>query len=390
MPVKFVASTLRLDDKHAGLPVGTEIVAVNGIPVPQLIRALGRYYTTDGFNQTGKQVGLNQYFAQYFYFAYGPFATFQVTIRLPGSTTTQVQRLEATDYAAVKQRYRHRHSRALDPAATPAGPYPYGFRVAGPAAILTLRTFAIGDNANSPAHHEYQRFLDSCFTVVRTNPTITGVVVDVRGNGGGTDPNDMVTFSYLAQRPFRENQAAFVLFRTIPYGRYLQTDHRGLRRWHEKRQLQRELRREFVRAPDGRFYQRSQENPLYQLSPLHTTKSVYLLVDGRVASATALFSALVRGNTSAVIIGEETMGGYYGHTGHTPVEYRLPHTGIVTKFSLVDLEQDVPVKASQPRGRGTLPDYAVTQSETDFIANRDSQLALALKLLAEQVRAPTE
>ncbi|MGI4869736.1 MAG: S41 family peptidase [Janthinobacterium lividum] len=387
LPVKFLAGTVLLDYSRAALPVGTELLAINGVAIPQLTRPLGRYYTTDGYNQTGKLAGLSENFAQYFYLEYGPAATFEVEYRLPGSPTRQAQHFSAASYATLDQRYRYRHSAALDSAATPPGPYAYGFRVAGPAAVLTLRTFDIGDNAHSPAHQAYRRFLDSCFTVIRGMPAIRGVVVDVRGNGGGTDPNDLLTFSYLAQRPFRENKQAFVLFHAIPHARYLQTDHRGPRRWLEKRQLRRELQAEFALAPDGRYYQRAQANPLYQPSPLSTRKPVYLLIDGRVASAASLFSALVRGNTAAVVIGEETMGGYYGHTGHTPVAYRLPATGIVTRFSLVSLQQDVPARASQPPGHGVLPDYSVTQSPTDFIAGRDPQLALALKLLAERAAA---
>ena len=378
-PVKWVAGSLRLDYDGAALPVGTELLAVNGVAAADLLRTLGRYYTTDGFNQTGKLAGVSEYFARYFYLRYGPALNFEVTYQLPGEATPQQQRFDAASYATVEQRYRHRHSAALD-----SGTLPYQFRVMGPAAVLTLPTFDIGDNARSPAHRAYRRFLDSCFTVLRDAPAIKGVVVDVRGNGGGTDPNDLLTFSYLAQRPFRENREAVVLFQTIPYGRYLLTDHQGPRRWLEKRQLQRELRREFRPAADGHYYQRAADNPVYQLSALRTLKPVYLLIDGRVASAASLFAALVRGNTSAVVIGEETMGGYYGHTGHTPVAYQLPNTGLITKFSLVDLQQDVPPRASQLPGRGVLPDYPAAQSPDDFITGRDSQLALALKLLAER------
>ena len=383
-PVKWVAGGLRLDYAGTTLPVGTELLTINDVAAADLLRTLGRYYTTDGFNQTGKLAGVSEYFARYFYLHYGPAAAFRVTYRLPGEATLRQQCFAAASYATVEQRYRHRHSTALDPAAALPGARPYRFRVVGPAAVLTLPSFDIGDNAHSPAHRVYRRFLDSCFTAVGAAPAIKGVVVDVRGNGGGTDPNDLLTFSYLARQPYRENREATVLFQNIPYGRYLLTDHQGARRWLEKRQLQRELRREFRPAADGRYHQRASDNPLYQPSALCTQKPVYLLIDGRVASAASLFSALVRGNTPAVVIGEETMGGYYGHTGHTPVAYQLPNTGIITKFSLVDLQQDVPPRASQPAGRGVLPDYEVTQSLDEFIAGRDPQLALALKLLAEQ------
>jgi hypothetical protein len=42
----------------------------------------------------------------------------------------------------------------------------------------------------------------------------------------------------------------------------------------------------------------------------------------------------------------------------------------------------VPLRASQPAGRGVLPDYAVSQSMPDFLANQDTQLRFALDLIA--------
>ena len=84
-----------------------------------------------------------------------------------------------------------------------------------------------------------------------------------------------------------------------------------------------------------------------------------------------MFAATVRGNTDASVIGEEATYGYYGPTGHASLDYRLPHTGIVVSFLLVDPEQEVPRKAIRPLGRSILPDYPVAQSAADFLANRN-------------------
>jgi len=100
-----------------------------------------------------------------------------------------------------------------------------------------------------------------------------------------------------------------------------------------------------------------------------------------------MFAAMVRGNTTATIIGEETMGGYYGHTGHESLTYTLPATGIRIQFACVDLDQQVPRRPNQPPGRGVLPDYTVGQSVPDFLTNRDAQLRFALALMARQRQA---
>jgi C-terminal processing protease CtpA/Prc len=111
---------------------------------------------------------------------------------------------------------------------------------------------------------------------------------------------------------------------------------------------------------------------------------IYLLISPRVASAGSLFASLVAAKTNAIIIGEETMGVYFGHNGHTPIEYELPNTKIKTQFSIVNLEQDVPKKPNQIFGRGVIPDVVVKQSFDDFMENRDTQMEYVLKLIEKK------
>jgi len=108
---------------------------------------------------------------------------------------------------------------------------------------------------------------------------------------------------------------------------------------------------------------------------------VYLLISPRVASAGSLFAALLAGNENTVTVGEETMGGYYGHNGHTPLSYRLPHSKLVTEFSIDNIEQDVPLKSNQRYNRGVIPDYKVAQGFQDFLDHRDVQLEFVLELI---------
>jgi hypothetical protein len=63
------------------------------------------------------------------------------------------------------------------------------------------------------------------------------------------------------------------------------------------------------------------------------------------------------------------------------MEYKLPKSKIVTRFSIVNLEQDVPQRSNQPYNRGLLPDLEVTQSFEDFIKSVDTQMNYTLELL---------
>ena len=93
---------------------------------------------------------------------------------------------------------------------------------------------------------------------------------------------------------------------------------------------------------------------------------------------------MLAGNENTITVGEETMGGYYGHNGHTSLEYKLPKSKIITQFSVVNLEQDVPKKDNQFQNRGIIPDYKVIQTYEDYLKQEDTQLKFVLELIEKQ------
>ena len=114
--------------------------------------------------------------------------------------------------------------------------------------------------------------------------------------------------------------------------------------------------------------------------------NVYLLISPAVASAGSLFAAIAAGNANTTVIGEETMGGYYGHNGHTSLAYILPKSRLQTSFSVVNLEQDVPEKSNQFYNRGIIPDYEVSQTYEDYLYHKDTQMEFALELIRNNSR----
>ena len=106
-----------------------------------------------------------------------------------------------------------------------------------------------------------------------------------------------------------------------------------------------------------------------------------MLISPAVASAGNLFASLVAGNENTIVIGEETLGGYYGHNGHTPLEYVLPKSKFGVRFFMDNIEQDVPFKPNQLFGRGIMPDHEVSQSLEDFLQHADTQMNFTLELI---------
>jgi hypothetical protein len=384
-PLKVVAGQVVVNTAQGSLPLGARLVSVNGIPAAQLVRELGKYYTTDGVNTTGKRVGFAANFSAYYCLEYGPHSAFQVHYRPLGVSDTLQQTLPAVTYAHYQQAFTNRHSAPSDQAffEDPPAKYIFQLRPAQAMAVLTLNTFDIGEEA-TPGHRRYARFLDSCFTLLRHSPRVQQLLVDVRGNGGGDDNNDMLAFSYLAHAPFREHQTATIAFAHVPYRAWLTVEKDTAERATVVAEVEQVIREEFISGSDGALHENERANPVFQPRPNRFRGQLYLLLSERVASAGSMFAAMVRGNTSAVVLGEETMGGYYGHTGHQSLSYTLPTTGITVQFSCVDLRQQVPHRRNQPAGRGVLPDYTVRQSVADFLTNRDAQLEFTLALMARQ------
>jgi C-terminal processing protease CtpA/Prc len=132
----------------------------------------------------------------------------------------------------------------------------------------------------------------------------------------------------------------------------------------------------------GRNLQNPKYNPVYAPKEPGFKGKLYLLIDENVASAGSHFASLVKAYARNVtIVGVETVGGYYGHNGHMALIYELPHSKIKTKFSIVYVIQDAPVKADQPEGRGIIPDYTVWPVYNDFMENRDTQMEYVLQLI---------
>jgi hypothetical protein len=382
-PIKLINNKIVINFKNTEIPLGSEIYSINGIDMDKIITSFYKYYTTDGFNISGKSIGINGSFAKYFNMEYGDHNNFKIEYSLPNQTQKIVVNISAVTNEVRKENFKKRYSLPLDSLQYSRAKNKYSFKlISQNTALLSIHTFVIGMHAKDKEHLAYKKYLDSCFQFLANHLEIKNLIVDVRNNGGGTDPNDILTFSYLAQKPYRENAAAYVNFQKIPFPDYYvyeETDSK--KQLEEINEFEADLIEEFPKLK-GKIYPQDQKfNKLLQPDKNSFEGQIYLLISPRIASAGSLFASLVSGNTNAITVGEETMGGYFGHNGHTPVEYELPNTKIKTQFSIVNLDQDVPKKSNQIFGRGVIPDYEVEQSFDDFMKNIDTQFGYTLKLI---------
>lgn len=388
LPLKWVDKKWVINFEEGEIPLGAEIVSINNEKIDDVVKNLYKYYTTDGVNLTGKRIGIERSFSRYYRINYGRIDQFTVTYKLRDSNEIKKIILNSTSYIDIYKRVFKRYSKPFDEVNykdwKESDIYDYK-ALDHHTGILTINDFGLGNEKDS-RHLRYVSFLDSAFASIKQS-NIKNLIVDVRYNGGGTDPNDLVTYSYLTQRNFQENTQAWISFKKIPYLKYVYSKIPRFLRPLGVGKYNREFQKEFPEEKNGRFYQNSTsaDQNIWKPNENAFNGTVYLLVSPRVASAGSLFAAMVAGNENTVVIGEETMGGYYGHNGHTPLGYILPKSKIEIFFSVVNLEQDVPEKSNQVYNRGVIPDYNVTQTYEDYLNHKDTQMNFVLDLIKKNM-----
>jgi len=384
--VKLIANKLLINNVNNQIELGSEILAVNGVKTTEILKSLYKYYTTDGFNISGKSILINSNFAKYYRIEYGISDNFTIEYSSASDSKSKTITLKSITNSERAKNFNLRHSLKTDSLFySKIDKEKYDFKILNEkTAVLTVKTFNIGGNSRAKEHKRYKKYLDDCFSELKKK-AIQNLIVDIRSNGGGTDPNDILLFSYLANKKFRENKSAFINFQKIPFSEHLVAEEKS-----QKQQqkaivgFEKELKDEFSIEKDGKFFQNEKFNPFIEPQKNAFNSNIYLLISPRIASAGSLFASLVEGNTEAITIGEETMGGYFGHNGHTPIAYELPNSKIVTEFSIVNLEQDVNPKKGQLYGSGILPDFTVYQNTADFLSNTDTVMNFTLELIKEK------
>ncbi len=386
-PIKWIDGKWRINLDNSEIPLGAEIISINDIKITEIIPKLYKYYSTDGFNTTGKMVGLRTHFSKYYRLNFGLTNTFIVNYLNTNSKQVETKNIKSVGYKAYYNNFKCIHSLSLDKFyysdLKENQKYMYK-QLDSLTGILTIHTFEIGDETTAE-HKKYKQFLDSVFNETKSKK-IKNLIIDVRKNGGGNDPNDLITYSYLTDRNFQENKEAWINFKKIPFLKYYDTKIPTFVRPLVVGKFNTEFQTIFQIEKNGRYYQDkdSKDHNVRKPNTKAFKGNIFLLISPETASAGSLFAAMVAGNTNTTTIGEETMGGYYGHNGHTPMSFKLPKSKIVTTFSVVNLEQDVPEKSNQKYGSGIIPDYQVSQSFKDFMYNIDTQMNFTLELIHKQ------
>lgn len=196
------------------------------------------------------------------------------------------------------------------------------------------------------------------------------LVIDIRNNGGGSEPLATQVLSYLVKHPFRYyacltmNAADFDFFRYVAEAdelrveipKYTKPASPECRKW-------------------GALEMTSAAFPnlgIQQPRRPHFAGRVYVLVNSGSFSTSAEFASAFSAEHAGKIIGQETSGGYLGDSSGLEVAVKLPATGMTFGATLVAYHMAVARHAGIQGG--VVPDIIVHPQVEDIIAGRDLEL----------------
>jgi hypothetical protein len=383
-PLKYVEGKILFNNVTDKIPLGAAIQSINGVNDSLLMASFRKYMPADGYTTTEKLSGsVNNSFGIRYLLEYGLTDSFAITYLPHHSNRIQSVTLPAVSLEEREKNLALRHSAKTDSLIDYKVQPSYSFRMLDSStALLNFRIFSMASGTKDPAFRVYVNFIDSVFNILHKNG-VQNLVMDIRGNPGGSDPMFEQPMMYLTDQPFRENTLAYTIFDEVPYEQYFwgitTAAKMGSQDIVEGKKF---LKGYFPALVNGRNLQDPKHNPLYHPKSPAFKGHLYMLIDEGVASAGSHLASLVKAYArNLTIVGVETCGGYYGHNGHMPLVYQLPNSGIKTKFSIVYVDQDAPYKPDQPIGRGIIPDYEVGPTFDDFMANRDTQIEFVQRLI---------
>ncbi|MEL6537082.1 MAG: S41 family peptidase [Bacteroidota bacterium] len=377
--VKIIGGRFFTDSDELGIPLGSEILFISGVSSKLILQDLLKYASTDGYAYTKKYRQIEREFGIMHLYAYGSSSEYQVEYLTPEglrkTTGVQPQSMEA-----IGQRFLHRSSHFAAYHQNPNTAEHFISRVVQPkpfvyyvdsleAAVLTVNSFGVDPR-------EFKSTLVDLFKELKKE-RVRHLVVDIRRNPGGYRANAITLYSFLTQEPFTQRTRESAITDALPQPAHV---------FHTMSDYADFFAMYFGAAQkeDGRWILEKDRAEAEMIPAKKPFKGqVYVLIGGTTFSAATAFALNAKNDPRITLIGEETGGGYYFHTGQYPVMYQLPHSGVLMRMSLVRIEKFVR-DTSVPQGSGVLPDEVVRLSVDDLRLGRDAVLHRALLRISEQ------
>ncbi|MBN7811979.1 peptidase S41 [Algoriphagus sp. H41] len=330
------------------VPVLAEVKAINGQAIATLRQQLlsGLTYG-DGESLGGKYFELNRYFSAFYSTEYGIADTYHVLLSQDGKEWEW--KGAGVGKAQIEQAFA-------------AEEEPFSFRLLnGWTGLLDINRFY-----TFKEEPDYGDFLKNSFESLQREG-ISNLILDLRGNEGGSEKYGIALYRYLAAGKFdyydflstRPNQK-------VDFPHYTSKLFRLANNFHKKKDGVYRL----SLAPDKT--QKPYKNAF--------SGKVIVLLDGQSFSVTTEFASRAQSDGRAVFVGEETAGGAAVNSSGFFTILTLPNSKIDLGVPRLGFHM-ANVSPRIDQNRGIVPDVAVITTAEDMLSGRDAVMEQALQLV---------
>ena len=348
---------------------GAILKSIDNRPVSQILDSVFRHISADGYNITHKYQSVSN--SGVFRSMYG--ALYGLKPRIPiefidtagnrrtvqiglGTTTPDSSRARRTEQQRPSKKERRkivlqslRNLRVDTTLKT---------------AFLDVNTFASGN--------QLRKFFRHSFKTIRKEE-LQNLVVEMRGNGGGSVMLSNLLTKYIAAKPFKIADSLYALRKKSSYKKYL-----------DKYFLNRLFLVFFTRKrSDGHYHFTHFENRYFKPKQKnHFDGTTYILTGGNTFSAATLFTKSLIDQPNVIVLGEETGGGAYGNSAWLIPDVTLPNTKVRFRLPLFRLVID----KNAEKGGGVLPEVEVGPTVDAIRKNQDYKVSKVVEMIKSNLK----
>jgi C-terminal processing protease CtpA/Prc len=358
-----------LDRRDSLLKRGTVIRKINGRPISKIVDSLFNFISTDGYNTTHKYQSLSNrgYFGSLYTSIFGFSPAYSIEY---ADSTGAIKKTLIKTYRPVIDTTERSAIRPIRTVPQPSRKERNSLRKnsvrllkidsAEHVAMMDLNSFGRG--------YGLKGFFRRSFKTLQKND-IGHLIIDVRGNGGGSVTNSTLITRYISDHSFKVGDSLYAIVKRKKYSRYIKNDffNRLFMTFFTKRKA------------DGFYHFRYFERKYFQPKKKnHFDGKVYILTGGNSFSATTLFASSLIKQNNVIIVGEETGGGAYGNSAWLIPDVTLPETKVRFRLPLFRLVID---KNYPKTGKGVQPEIEVKPTTEAIRRGADYKVDKVMELI---------
>jgi len=359
LPVSIYHKKLFVNSIKAELPYKTEITGINGIAAKTIVNTILSSYNPESVEY--EERFLSGDFSRLYWFNYGVAKKFTVTY------TTDVGAKNIIIEGRSLKQIGKLNGQPKQPAKKYLVNYPnYGFYEFPRLSIGVIEYRACDDLDN------FRPFCDSVFTKLQTG-TYKQLVIDARGNGGGTTRLNQIFYEYLTDKPIAQYAEVDVKVSKASKCDLIKANRKyaGWFKWYNylyypiyiRQNTDRKL---LLTASNGEIVKTKFEPLKPMANKLLFKGEIYLLTDCGTYSSAAIFAASFKCYHLGTIIGQET-GEPTCFTGDW-VSIVLPNTKLECAIS----DRRFVLPCGTCDGHGVIPDHILDDNNDamDFVKKK--------------------